>query len=432
MNLELFIAKKLSFGNARSFTRAIIKMAIAGIAISIAVMIISSFMIKGFRNEVTQKIFGFWGNIHITDIYVSNSNEPIPIKVDENIKKQMQNIAYIEYQSPRMILGKDTGSYKNDRTQGGVKAVQSYASINGIIKTKEYLEGVILKGISTDFDWDAMRSFLKKGDIINFKEGVGAKEIMISEITAKRLNLDVGKKLIVHFIRKNKQIKKAFKVVGIYSTGLEEYDKKIVLVDIKKVQEVYGWEHDMIAGYEVVTEHFEDMDVISEHIYDDIIPNNLLSQTIREKFPSIFEWLEMQKLNEWVILGLMVVVCIINMITALLILILERTKMIGVLKSLGQKNWNIRKIFLYQGGIILLYGLFWGNLIGVGLSLLQKYTGFIKLDEESYYLSEAPIEFSLPSLLIINVGTLILVVLCLVIPTFVITKIQAIRVLRFD
>jgi len=431
MNLEYFIARKLSFGTGSSFTKSIIKLAIAGIAIGIAVMIISSSIIRGFRNQITDKIFGFWGNIHITDLYITNSNEPIAIKRDANLMEQIANIDHIEYQEPRTVMGHEMG-YMQSRTVAGVESIQSYAMANGIIKTKKFLEGIVLKGVSDDYNWSKMNQYIVQGRKINTELDQSAKEIILSQVTSQRLDIALNDKLIVYFIKGGNTVKKAFKIVGIYKTGLEEYDRRIALVDIRKIREVLKWGEEEIAGYEVITEHFDDMGIISDHLYERVLPGNLYSQTIQEKFPGIFEWLELQKINEWVIMALMIGVCIINMITALIILILERTKMIGVLKSLGHKNWDIRKIFLYQGGIIVIYGLFWGNLLGLGISLLQKYTGFIKLDEKNYYLTEAPIEINWAMVSVINISVLLLVIVCLILPTYIIAKIKPIKVLRFE
>ena len=428
MNLALFIAKRLSWGKGRSFVKTIIRMAIAGISISVAVMIISSSVIRGFSNEISNKIFSFWGTIHITDTQINTSHDPIPIVADSEIVKSIKDIETIVYQESDDMIGSD---FQKKTTRGGVKHIQSFALGSGIIKTKKFLEGIVLKGVSDDFDWNAMNEFLVAGRVLDLTKPEAAKEIIISSITADRLELEVGDKLIVQFI-KERQIKKAFKVIGIYNSGLEEYDRRIALVDLRKIQEINGWSPNQIGGYEVLIDHIDDLDVVTQHIYQSILPDRLTARTIKEKFPSIFEWLELQKMNEWVILALMVVVCVITMITSLLILILERTKMVGVLKSLGSTNWSIRKIFLYQGAIILAYGLLLGNILGIGLSYIQKVTGIISLDEKNYYLSEAPIELYLPSILLINAVSFIVVMLCLILPTIVISSISPVKVLRFQ
>lgn len=408
------------------------RLAIAGVAVGVAVMLITSSMVSAFKNEISNKIFGFWGTIHITDIQINNNREPVPMTKSQEIVDEIEDIAELSYQKPKTFFGREMDGYDLAYTSGGVKKVQAFALATGIIKTKKYLEGIMLKGVDRDFDWNKMNEFVVEGRQLNLEDETAAKEILISSIVANRLELNLEDKLIVRFIKAGKEIKKALKVVGIYSTGLEEYDRRIALVDIKKIQEVNNWDANQIGGYEVLIDDIEDLDVMSHHIYKTILPNHLTTRTIKEKFPTIFQWLDLQKMNEYVIMGLMVLVCIINMITALLILILERSRMIGILKSLGAENWSIRKIFLYQGGTVVLYGLLFGNLIGLGLAAIQKYTGFIKLDEKNYYLSEAPIEFDIWSILFINTASFVLIMLSLIIPTLIISRISPVKVLRFQ
>jgi len=428
MNVALYIAKRLSWGKGKSFVKTIIRMAIAGISISVAVMIISSSVIRGFSNEISNKIFSFWGTMHITDTQINTSHDPIPIRTDPEMVSAIEEIDIIEYQESDSTTG---GDYNMRETKGGVKHIQSFALESGIIKSKKFLEGIVLKGVADDFDWSAMDEFLIEGRQINLSDSLAAKEIIVSSITADRLELEINDKLIIQFI-KDRQIKKAFKVVGIYNSGLEEYDRRIALVDMRKIQEINSWAPNQIGGYEVQVEHIDDLDILTQYIYESILPDRVTARTIKEKFPSIFEWLELQKMNEWVILALMIVVCVITMITSLLILILERTKMIGILKSLGSDNWSIRKIFLYQGALILAYGLLIGNILGIGLCYIQEKTGIVSLDEKNYYLSEAPVELYLPSILLINVASFVIVMLCLIIPTIVISSISPVKVLRFQ
>ena len=227
-------------------------------------------------------------------------------------------------------------------------------------------------------------------------------------------------------------LKRNFKIKGIYKTGLEEYDSKFALVDIRKVQQLQGWKSTQIGGYEVFITDISKIDYLADKIYTDVLPPHLNVQSIRDKLPEIFEWLSLQDINEVVILSLMIVVAIINMITALLILMLERTRMIGILKSLGSTNWSIRRIFMYYAAIIASKGMLWGNLTGIIICLLQKYGHFIKLSEENYYLNEAPILLQFNHILILNIGTLIVIVLFLILPTWLITRISPVRTLRMD
>ncbi len=435
LNLEHFIAKKVGYGEEKTFTKTIMRIAIVSIAISLAVMIITTSLIAGFKQEITEKIFGFWGHIHITDANVSLSKEPRPLSVDQKYFEELQDIAMVEYQSPISFLGYEfEDQYRQKSTYGGVRHVQGFAMAPGIITTKKDFEGIIFKGIGTDFDWQSMEVFLEEGEKLNL-DNITEKpssEILISRKTADRLYLKVGSKFILHFIKDGKELKRRFVIKGIYNSGLGEYDKKFVVGDIRHIQELYGWEESQLGGLEVFVEDINDMNILSEYIYYNVVPSNLYAETIRDKFPNIFEWLGLQDINEVVILIMMIIVSIINMITALLILILERTKMIGILKTLGSTNWNIRKVFLYQAAYIISRGLFWGTCIGVGICMIQKYTGFVKLDEANYYLDVAPIVMNWSLILLLNILTLLVTLLFLIGPTYLITRINPIKVLRFD
>ena len=236
---------------------------------------------------------------------------------------------------------------------------------------------------------------------------------------------------IIHFVEKGEQLKRRFKVSGVYRTGLEEYDRKFALVDIRQIQRLLGWEESQVSGFEVFIDDIDDLQPINEYIYFEELPADLYAETIREKLPEIFDWLDLQDINEVVILSLMIIVAIINMVTALMILILERTNMIGILKALGTANWGIRKIFLYYAAYIVILGLFWGNLIGIGLCLLQDRFEFITLSEENYYLSTAPIDLNFWPILLLNLGTLAITLFFLIIPSYLVTSISPVKAIRF-
>jgi lipoprotein-releasing system permease protein len=257
-------------------------------------------------------------------------------------------------------------------------------------------------------------------------------EIVVSKILADKTQIIVGQKIIASFIKENAKLRRAFKVVGIYNTGLEEYDRRFVIGDMGKIRDVLGWQKNEVGTLEIAIDHAEDTDVITEYIYTNYLPNNLHAESIQNKFPNIFEWLKLQDVNEKVILQLMTLVAIINMITVLLILILERTHMIGVLKSLGATNFSIRKVFLYQAAYMVMFGLLIGNIIGLSLCLLQKYTAFIKLDESSYYLDKAPILIQPVNIGLINLTAFAVIVIFLSIPTLLINKISPVQALKFD
>ncbi len=433
MNIEHFIAKRLAITNSGSFTKVIIRIAIAAIAVSLTVMILTTSIISGFKREITDKIFGFWGHIHITDSNINRNFELTPINKNEKHFGDIKEIRQIEYQADAKILGMTIHGKVSDKiTNGGVKGVHSYIILPGLLSTKQNFHGMLLKGIDDKYDWERIKTFITTGNKINFLKDTASSDLLLSKNISEKLNIKPGDKVILSFIRDNQQIKRRFQVCGIYNTGLEEYDKRFGLVDIRKLQEILTWPESDVQGMEIVLDDFRDMDVITDYIYYEILPQQYFAESIRSKFPSIFEWLNLQDINEKIILQLMVIVAIINMITVLLILILERTQMIGILKSLGMHNWMIRKIFLYNAGYIIFYGLLIGNFLGISMALLQKHFQFIKLDEANYYLSTAPIQINWTTIMMLNTGTFLITVVALIFPTLLVTRITPVRALRFE
>ena len=389
MNLELFIARRLALGDKKSFSRFIIRIAIVAIALSLAVMIVSTCMVSGFSKEIKERIFGFWGEVHITNFDNNESFESTPLK-----KEQVQ--------------------LDKIRKAQDVRNVAPFIIKAGILKSKTEIDGIALKGVDKEYDWKKIQTYLKDGRMLVFNDTAAVKEIMISRSTAKRLNLKVDDNVIAYFIRKDlaAPLGRKLKVCGIFHTGLEEYDRQYALVDIQLLRDLNQWKDNEVAGYEVRLKNMDRMDA--------------------EINRNIFEWLDLQKINEYLILGLMVVVAVLNMITALIILILDRTNMIGILKSLGANDKSITKVFLYNAAYIILNGLFWGNIFGLGICLLQHFTGFIKLNEENYYLSEAPVYFNIGAILLINIGTLVICTVILLLPAKLISRISPMKAIRFE
>ena len=394
-------------------------------------MVMASSLINGFQKEISQKIFGFWGHIHITDTNINRSFEAIPIDRNQDFYPALDTFQSITYPGYKTMFGREYGEMVPLKTEGGIDHIQSFILLPGIIQAKKQIEGIVLKGYGKDFDFQRLNKFIKKGKAPVLQDTIIDDGIILSQQTADRLALDIGDPMILFFFQDGDQLRRKFSVKAIYKTGLEEYDQKFALVDMRRLQNVLGWEENLISGFEVFIENINDLDPINEYIYLDVIPGDLYSESIRNKFPAIFEWLELQDINELVILLLLVLVAIINMVTALMILILERSMMIGLLKSLGSTDWMIRKIFLYKAGLIILNGLFWGNLIGIGLCWLQKKFEFIKLSEADYYLSTAPVDLNIWLILLINVLTLSVILLFLLIPSYLVTKIQPVNALRF-
>ncbi len=433
MNIEHFIAKRIALTNTGSFTKVIIRIAMAAIAVSLTVMILTTAIIAGFKKEISDKIFGFWGHIHITDGNINRNFELTPIPSDAVYYRQIREIDHIEYQEEVKLFGFSMeGKVKDKTTNGGVRGVHPYILLPGLLSTKENFHGVLLKGVDAEYDWTKMEKFITKGSKITFVKDSASAQMLISKNIADKMGLDTSDRVVLSFIRDKEQIKKRFKICGIYNTGLEEYDKRFGIVDIAKLQEVLHWPSNQVQGMEVVLEDVRDLDVISEYIYYEILPQQYYAETIRSKFPSIFEWLSLQDINEKIILQLMLLVAVINMITVLLILILERTQMIGILKSLGMNNAGVRKIFIYNAAYIIFFGLLIGNVAGIGIAMIQKHFQFIKLDEANYYLNTAPIDINWWTILLLNMGTMVLTLLFLILPTFLVTRITPVKALRFD
>lgn len=410
MNLELFIAKRLALGDKKSFSRFIIRIAIVAIALSVAVMVVSTCMVSGFSKEIKERIFGFWGEIHITNFENSESFETTPIKKEQVLVDKI-------------------------RKANDVKSISPFIIKAGILKTKTEIDGIALKGIDKDYDWKITKSYLKEGSILTFKEDtIASKDILISNSTAKKLKLKVGDNVIAYFIRKDLSapLGRKLKVCGIFQTGLEEYDKQYALVDIQLLRQLNQWQQDEVAGYEVRLKDMNKMDAFKDSVYYKYIDQRVNAQTMKEINRNIFEWLDLTRLSGYLILAFAFLIAVLNMITALIILIIDRTNMIGILKSLGANNESITKVFIYNSAYIILNGLFWGNVIGLGLCLLQHFTGFIKMNQENYYLSEAPVYFNLLGILLINIGTLIICTLILLLPTRLISRISPMKAIRFE
>lgn len=430
MNTEFFIARRIAFQGRKSFSKIIVRIAIVATALGLAVMICSMAIITGFNEKISEKIFGFWGHIHVTDIHITRAYEYIPIKYSKEDMETMSEIDGLEIPNAQSslfdkILGKN-------KTKGGIDHIQSFAFMPGIIQSKSELEGIMLKGVNHDFDWDGLKKYLIEGEAIPWTDSIADRSIVISKRTSERLKVGLGDKLNVQFIQDRKSRKKSFKIGGIYKTGLEEYDVKFALCDIRIIQDLLGWEEDQIAGYEILLEDYRDMDLYADFIYSEILPSNQFSETIKDKFPSIFDWLDLQKVNEFIILFLMILVSIINMTIVVLIIILERSRMIGVLKAIGVTNWSIRKLFIYLAFWIIGFGLLLGNIIGLGFCWLQQRFEFIKLDEVNYYVSTAPIKIVPTQIILINILAIVVILIFMILPSHLVTRIMPAKVLRFD
>jgi lipoprotein-releasing system permease protein len=408
LNTEIFIARKILFekkGSGISQSRPIVNIAVWAIALGVAVMLVSIAVLTGFQNQITEKVIGFGGHVQITDYSSNNSLEPNPILIS---KLKLNEINALP----------------------GIKHSQIYATKAGIIKTEEAIEGVVLKGINEGYDLSFFKSNLISGQLPRFYRDKKTEDILISKKIADKLKFKTGDNLIMYFIQQPPRMRK-FIVCGIYESGLEDFDEKYVLCDIQHIQKLNDWSVDQIGGVEVTVSNFEDLATIGQGVYSKI-GYDLDAKTIREQYPQLFDWLDLQNINVFIILIMMIGVGAINMITALLILILERTNMIGILKAIGANNNSLRKVFLYQGIFLIGKGLLWGNILGLGLCWLQLKYSLVHLDQASYYVSEVPIHLECMPVLLLNMGTLTICGLILIIPSYLVARITPIKAIRFS
>lgn len=414
MNLELFIAKRIHFGADKGEKRAsspAIKIAIAGVAIGLAAMILALSIVVGFKKEVRNKIVGFGSHIQITNLNNTTSYETMPVIVTSDVLNKL-------------------------KSEPGVTHTQVYATKPGIIKTDNAFQGIILKGVGDDYDWEFFKSNMVDGSIINPADTSITNPVIISKNIANKLNLKTGDSFITYFVEERSARK--FNITGIYSTNFDDYDKMFIITDIRIIQKLNKWNEDQVSGIELLVNDYDNLERITQDIYLDMMTyrdaddNTFLTRSIKEMNPMIFSWLDLLDMNVWVIIILMFAISIFTMISGLLIIILERTNMIGMLKTLGAKNFSIRKTFLYVSSFLILKGMLWGNVIALTILLVQKYCGLIKLDPETYYVSEMPVDINILYIVLINIATLILSVLAMIGPSYLIARITPAKSLRFE
>lgn len=411
MNFEYFIAKRIISAREykNSISSPIIKIAIVSIVIGFITMLISIATGVGLQNKIHEKVSAFNG-----DVIISN--------FDTNFSNDSQN-----------PISKTQDFYPEFTSVEGIKHIQATASKGGVLRTATDFEGVVIKGVGADYNWEYFSDFLVEGTLPNFSENIN-EEVIISEYLTKRLNLKVGDKVTTFFFREDSSKpprSRSFRIAGIYNSGFLEFDEKYVIADIRHIQRLNKWTEDEIGSFEVFVENFDEIDDIGNQVYNEI--NSFLdSQTIKERYFSIFKWLELFDFNIILIIGIMIIVAGINMITALLVLILERTQMIGIIKALGSSDKSVRKIFIYNAMYLVGVGLFWGNIIGIGMLFLQKQFKLITLDPTIYYVTEAPVYLDLGYILLLNIGTFLLCFTMLLIPSYIISKISPVRAIRFE
>ena len=411
MNLEYFIAKRLITAKdyKSSISAPIIKIAIAAIAIGMVMMIVSVATGIGLQQKIREKVSAFNGHIIISN-YDNNQSEATLTPIVKNQK-----------------------FYPKFNSVAGISHIQAVATKAGIIRTEKAFEGIIFKGVGTDYKWDNIQEYLIAGHLPNLLSQLNS-EVVISQFLADRLQLKVGDAFNTFFIKENQnQLPniRRFKITGIFNSGFQEFDATYIIGDIRHVQRINKWTPNEIGAFEIFVQDFDMIQEVGEEVYQQT-PSNLDAKTIIEKYSYIFDWLLLFDFNIIIILGVMILVATINMVVALLVLILERTQMIGILKALGASNWSVRKIFLYNAFYLILRGLLWGNCIGIGVLLIQKYFGIIHLNPENYYVNQAPVYFNLGYIAALNLLTVGVCFLVLLIPSYVITKISPIKAIRYE
>ena len=405
MNVEYFISNRISLKAERTFSKLIVRIAIAGVMLSLAVMILSLAIIKGFKTEIQDKVRGFVGDIQIYRFDLNGSFEKSPFIANDTTINGLKN-------NPQ------------------IASFYPFATKPAIIVANGEVEGVNYKGIDSTYNWAYIKKHLVSGSVIDFSDSTkAAKQILISEYTAKRLMLKTGDSFVMHFVQ-NPPRKRKLTIVGIYKIGIESIDKGFVIGDISLIRRLNNWQAQETGGIEVRIKDFKLLKTVADDVYSNL-ELRLKSRSVEESTPEIFTWLSLLDVNTKVLIILMLIVGVINMITALLIMILERTNMIGILKAMGMKNSSIRKIFLYNAIYLVGIGLFLGNILGLGLCFLQQYTHLFKLEQTNYYLDYVPIEVHFSDVLLLNLATVVICTLVLIVPSMLVSRISPLKAIRF-
>lgn len=414
MNLELFIARKVYFGGGikQKVSSPAIKIAVAGIALGLAAMVLSVCIVVGFKKEIRDKVIGFGSHIQITNFGNNMSYEVSPVSMTDSLRVALEN-------------------------NSEIKHIEVFATVPGIIKTDSEFQGVVLKGVGADYDWTFFKQNMIEGNILHKSDTSTLNQTIISKYIADRLDLKLGDSFVTYFVQDPIKARK-FVITGIYSTNFEDYDKLFIIIDLNLVQRINGWEKNQVSGIELMVKDYSRLSETKNDLFYEMAASHdgggqaLYTRSIEEMNPMIFSWLSLLDMNVWVILILMLAVSGFTMISGLLIIILERTNMIGILKALGAHNFRIQKVFLYISSFLILKGMLWGNIIALGICILQKTLGIIKLDPATYYVSEMPVDLNPIYILLINIGALVISMAMMIGPSYLIARISPAKSIKFE
>lgn len=409
LDVSLFIAERIALNRNRSFSRFIIRLAVTATTVSVAAMVLSLAFINGFQKAVGEKVFSFWGHLRIQHFepFKMGIAEETPIDGNDSVERSLRNHPEVAHMEP-------------------------YATKSAILNANGTIEGVLLKGVTAGYRFGDLDRFLKKGRWMDFDDTLYSRDIVVSSHTADRLGVKEGDELLIYFIQpgQDKPRTRKLRVSGVFKTGIEHYDQAFAFGDIRLIRRLNDWSEGQIGGYEVVLRDHRRMDALSAGIFEEL-PTGWDSQTMREIHPDIFDWLNLQNTNKYILIAVMTLVAVINLVTCLIILVLERTRMVGLLKAVGMNDWQVQKIFLGHGALITLAGVGAGLTLGLGIAWLQLRTGFIRLNEESYYLDRAPVEIVGWQVAAVAAGTFMVCFLVLMIPTLVSRRIQPSKAVQF-